>query len=120
MPSPPSPAVPPAFPAPLAALSRACAAEFEKIIKIGRTHLQDATPLSLGQEFSAYVAQVDYGIERVERALPRVYHLAQGGTAVGTVRLVLRCAALSRLTCVCRASTPMWASRRRSLRRSLP
>jgi fumarate hydratase class II len=60
------------------------AREFEKIVKIGRTHLQDATPLSLGQEFSSYVAQVDYGIERIERALPRMYQLAQGGTAVGT------------------------------------
>lgn len=54
------------------------------IIKIGRTHLQDATPLTLGQEFSGYVAQVGYGIERIEGALPRMYQLAQGGTAVGT------------------------------------
>lgn len=58
--------------------------EFKDIIKIGRTHLQDATPLTLGQEFSGYVAQVAYGIERVKAALPRVYYLAQGGTAVGT------------------------------------
>jgi fumarate hydratase, class II len=55
-----------------------------KIIKIGRTHLQDATPLTLGQEFSAYVTQIDYGIERVKNCLPRLYMLAQGGTAVGT------------------------------------
>eukprot|EP01112_Ceratiomyxa_fruticulosa_P012651 TRINITY_DN3513_c0_g4_i3.p1 TRINITY_DN3513_c0_g4~~TRINITY_DN3513_c0_g4_i3.p1 ORF type:complete len:514 (+),score=112.62 TRINITY_DN3513_c0_g4_i3:50-1591(+) len=60
------------------------AKEFSKIIKIGRTHLQDATPLTLGQEFSAYVCQVGYGIERVKGALPRLFQLAQGGTAVGT------------------------------------
>jgi len=58
--------------------------QFEKIIKIGRTHLQDATPLTLGQEFSGYVTQLEYGIERVESALPRLRMLAQGGTAVGT------------------------------------
>jgi fumarate hydratase class II len=58
--------------------------QFEKIIKIGRTHLQDATPLTLGQEFSGYVTQVEYGIQRVEAALPRLRFLAQGGTAVGT------------------------------------
>ncbi len=58
--------------------------EFERIIKIGRTHLQDATPLTLGQEFSGYVQQLEYGIKRVESALPRLRELAQGGTAVGT------------------------------------
>ena len=58
--------------------------EFKDIVKIGRTHLQDATPLTLGQEFSGYATQVAYGIERVKNALPRVYQLAQGGTAVGT------------------------------------
>lgn len=58
--------------------------QFEKIIKIGRTHLQDATPLTLGQEFSGYVTQLDFGIERVKSALPRLRMLAQGGTAVGT------------------------------------
>ena len=60
--------------------------EFEekKIIKIGRTHLQDATPLTLAQEFSGYVAQLDYGIARVESSLPDLRLLAQGGTAVGT------------------------------------
>ena len=58
--------------------------EFGDIIKIGRTHLQDATPLTLGQEFSGYATQVAYGIERVKAALPRIYMLAQGGTAVGT------------------------------------
>jgi fumarate hydratase class II len=57
---------------------------FADIIKIGRTHLQDATPLTLGQEFGGYAAQVSYGMERVRSALPRVYPLAQGGTAVGT------------------------------------
>lgn len=58
--------------------------EFRDIIKIGRTHTQDATPLTLGQEFSGYVTQVAYGAQRVEAALPRVLQLAQGGTAVGT------------------------------------
>ena len=58
--------------------------EFEHIIKIGRTHLQDATPLTLGQEFSGYVAQLDRGFERVEATLPQLRYLAQGGTAVGT------------------------------------
>ncbi|KAI9809105.1 MAG: hypothetical protein M1825_002394 [Sarcosagium campestre] len=57
---------------------------FSKIIKIGRTHLQDATPLTLGQEFSGYVAQLDRGIERVTATLPHLRLLAQGGTAVGT------------------------------------
>lgn len=57
---------------------------FADIIKIGRTHTQDATPLSLGQEFSGYAAQVGYGIDRVEATLPRLLCLAQGGTAVGT------------------------------------
>ncbi|WOI54601.1 class II fumarate hydratase [Parvularcula sp. LCG005] len=57
---------------------------FADIIKIGRTHLQDATPLTLGQEFSGYVTMVEYGIERVEGVLSRLYRLAQGGTAVGT------------------------------------
>ncbi|KAJ3324717.1 fumarase fum1 [Boothiomyces sp. JEL0866] len=57
---------------------------FNHIIKIGRTHLQDATPLTLGQEFSGYAQQVEFGIERVKAALPRLYNLAQGGTAVGT------------------------------------
>ncbi|KAF7870370.1 hypothetical protein EAF04_004116 [Stromatinia cepivora] len=56
----------------------------KNIIKIGRTHLQDATPLTLAQEFSGYVAQLDYGIERVESSLPHLRLLAQGGTAVGT------------------------------------
>jgi len=57
---------------------------FADIVKIGRTHLQDATPMTLGQEFSGYAKQVEYGILRVEAALPRVLELAQGGTAVGT------------------------------------
>lgn len=57
---------------------------FADIVKIGRTHLQDATPLTLGQEFSGYAKQVEYGIARLENALPRVLELAQGGTAVGT------------------------------------
>jgi fumarate hydratase, class II len=57
---------------------------FADIIKIGRTHTQDATPLSLGQEFSGYAAQVALGVRRVSLALPELYPLAQGGTAVGT------------------------------------
>jgi len=57
---------------------------FKDIIKIGRTHTQDATPLTLGQEFSGYAHQVKKGIERVEAALGDIYELAQGGTAVGT------------------------------------
>ncbi|KAL9716123.1 fumarase fum1 [Leucoagaricus gongylophorus] len=57
---------------------------FDKIIKIGRTHLQDATPLTLGQEFSGYVQQLSNGIERAQGVLPRLSLLAQGGTAVGT------------------------------------
>ena len=57
---------------------------FEGIVKIGRTHLQDATPLTLGQEFSGYLHQVGGGIARIRQTLPRLYQLAQGGTAVGT------------------------------------
>jgi fumarate hydratase class II len=60
------------------------ATEFSKIIKIGRTHLQDATPLTLGQEFSGYVQQIKNNIARVKAALPHTLELAQGGTAVGT------------------------------------
>jgi fumarate hydratase class II len=60
------------------------AKEFADIIKTGRTHLQDATPLTLGQEFGAYARQIELGIERVEACLPHLYPLAQGGTAVGT------------------------------------
>jgi fumarate hydratase class II len=58
--------------------------EFDGIIKIGRTHTQDATPLTLSQEFSGYTHQVAMGIRRVKDALGRIYELAQGGTAVGT------------------------------------
>ena len=58
--------------------------QFSTIIKIGRTHLQDAVPLTLGQEFSGYTTQVEYGIERIKSALPRLRILAQGGTAVDT------------------------------------
>lgn len=57
---------------------------FASIVKIGRTHLQDATPLTLGQEFSGYVSQLDHGLRHVEAALPHLYELALGGTAVGT------------------------------------
>jgi fumarate hydratase class II len=61
-----------------------CSEDFKDIIKIGRTHLQDATPLTLGQEFSGYATQLEYGLSRVNNVLPRLYQLAQGGTAVGT------------------------------------
>ena len=57
---------------------------FQDILKIGRTHLQDATPLTLGQEFGGYGAQIDHGIERIRLTLHSLYALAQGGTAVGT------------------------------------
>jgi len=57
---------------------------FDRIIKIGRTHLMDATPLTLGQEFSGYAAQIENGVERVRASLARLYPVAQGGTAVGT------------------------------------
>lgn len=60
------------------------AKEFKDIIKIGRTHLMDATPLTLGQEFSGYVQQLTNGLERINCAMPRMYELALGGTAVGT------------------------------------
>ena len=58
--------------------------EFNKIVKLGRTHLQDATPLTLGQEFSGYQFQLKESIKRIEQALEEIYFLAQGGTAVGT------------------------------------
>lgn len=57
---------------------------FKHIVKIGRTHLQDATPLTLGQEFSGYVSQLDHGITHLNAALPHLYEIALGGTAVGT------------------------------------
>ncbi|MDP6346301.1 MAG: class II fumarate hydratase [Alphaproteobacteria bacterium] len=68
----------------LQAALEAKAKEYRGLIKIGRTHLQDATPLTLGQEFSGYATQVKYGVARVQDSLPRLYRLAQGGTAVGT------------------------------------
>ena len=60
------------------------AKQFEKVVKIGRTHLQDATPLTLGQEFSGYVAQLDHSLRHIEMTLPHLFELALGGTAVGT------------------------------------
>lgn len=60
------------------------AAAFSNIVKVGRTHLQDATPLTLGQEFSGYVAQLEHGLKHVQAALPHLHELALGGTAVGT------------------------------------
>ncbi|WP_372826772.1 class II fumarate hydratase, partial [Polaromonas sp.] len=60
------------------------AQDFERIVKIGRTHLQDATPLTLGQEFSGYVAQLEQGEKHLRAALPHLCELALGGTAVGT------------------------------------
>src|SRR5690606_27929964 len=58
--------------------------EFTEIVKIGRTHLQDATPLTLGQEFSGYVSQLDHALIRLYQALQGLYELPLGGTAVGT------------------------------------
>ncbi|NGX42549.1 MAG: Fumarate hydratase class II [Chlamydiae bacterium] len=58
--------------------------EFMKVVKIGRTHMMDATPLTLGQEFSGYVSQIDHGIKAIENALPHLSEIALGGTAVGT------------------------------------
>lgn len=63
---------------------KAKAAEYMKVVKIGRTHLMDATPLTLGQELSGYAAQLDYGIRAIKNTLPHVAELALGGTAVGT------------------------------------
>ena len=60
------------------------AVQWDSLVKIGRTHLQDATPLTLGQEFSGYAAQIDANVSRLEQLMPRLYLLAQGGTAVGT------------------------------------
>jgi len=60
------------------------ATEFAEVVKSGRTHLMDATPVTLGQEFGGYAAQIHYGIERVESTIPRVAELPLGGTAVGT------------------------------------
>jgi fumarate hydratase class II len=60
------------------------AKEYKNIVKIGRTHLMDAVPLTLGQEFSGYVAQLDDNLERIKTILPGLYQLAIGGTAVGT------------------------------------
>ena len=57
---------------------------FEDIVKIGRTHLMDATPLTLGQEFGGYVAQLDFGLKALRNTLPHLQQLALGGTAVGT------------------------------------
>ncbi|MGQ0663395.1 MAG: class II fumarate hydratase [Pseudomonadota bacterium] len=68
----------------LAAAVAAKAEAFRSIVKIGRTHLQDAVPMTLGQEFGAYARQVELGLARVEATLPRLYAVAQGGTAVGT------------------------------------
>src|SRR5205823_9255048 len=60
------------------------AREFDDIVKTGRTHLMDAMPVRLGQEFGGYAAQIEHGIHRIERALPDLAELAIGGTAVGT------------------------------------
>src|SRR6266852_1183342 len=68
----------------IAAARAAKRAAFDRVVKIGRTHLQDATPLTLGQEFSGYVAQLELASEAIRNALPRLYQLAIGGTAVGT------------------------------------
>ena len=68
----------------LTAALKAKSKAWKSIIKIGRTHTQDATPLTLGQEFSGYVASLELGVKRLKEALKHIYPLAQGGTAVGT------------------------------------
>src|SRR3954454_22352894 len=68
----------------LAAALEAKAAEFAEVVKSGRTHLMDATPVTLGQEFAGYASQLRYGVERLQASLPRVAELPLGGTAVGT------------------------------------
>ena len=68
----------------LAGSFRKKAGEFKDIIKIGRTHLMDATPLTLGQEFSGYTTQLEYALDRINGCMPRMYQIALGGTAVGT------------------------------------
>ncbi|MFL6160743.1 MAG: class II fumarate hydratase [Jatrophihabitantaceae bacterium] len=68
----------------LAAAVEAKAAEFAEVVKSGRTHLMDATPVTLGQEFAGYAAQIRYGVERLQACLPRLAELPLGGTAVGT------------------------------------
>ncbi len=68
----------------LAGSFRKKAEEFQDIIKIGRTHLMDATPLTLGQEFSGYTTQLEYALDRINGCMPRMYQIALGGTAVGT------------------------------------
>jgi fumarate hydratase class II len=92
------------------------------IIKIGRTHTQDATPLTLGQEFGGYTAQVELGIERIEQTLPRLMELAQGGTAVGTglnapVGFAEQVATRSPRSPACRSRPPRTSSRRSPPRR---
>ena len=68
----------------LAGSLEAKATEFADVVKAGRTHLMDATPVTLGQEFGGYAAQVRIGVERLQATLPRVAELPLGGTAVGT------------------------------------
>ena len=68
----------------LAKSLRKKAKAFDKVVKSGRTHLMDATPVTLGQEFSGYAASIEYGVERIKASLPRVGELPLGGTAVGT------------------------------------
>ena len=68
----------------LAGSFRKKTSEFQDIIKIGRTHLMDATPLTLGQEFSGYTTQLEYALDRINGCMPRMYQIALGGTAVGT------------------------------------
>jgi fumarate hydratase class II len=96
---------------------QAKARAFARIVKIGRTHTQDATPLTLGQEFSGYAAQVESGIRRGHLALRELYPLAQGGTAVGTgLNAHPRFAALfaKRVAAItsCRSPAPRTSSRR--------
>jgi fumarate hydratase class II len=96
------------------------AAAFDDIVKIGRTHLQDATPLTLGQEISGWVAQLDHGLAHAREALPHLRELALGGTAVGT-GLNAHPEFGTRVAASCPARPVSPSSRRRtSSRRSLP
>lgn len=79
-----------------------CATKFSPIIKIGRTHLQDATPMTLGQEFSGYAQQMVFSLQRISAVLPRVFLLAQGGTAVGTVSINTRIPYAQNTRSICR------------------
>ena len=95
------------------------AKSFASIVKIGRTHLQDATPLTLGQEFSGYVALLDDDIRRIEDSLPGLYSLAIGGTAVGTGLNSHPRIRRSRRRAYCGVDRPAFLHRAEQIRRSV-